>query len=231
MNLIHFAAKGDNFLNYNEIEARIAELMASAEEDGSELVAYIEAQKENYTGDIADFAFREAIRQGNISYIVNHVDEFELNDKGDCSSYLYESDDPDVQEVLMEYGACRSWGDYCNCRFAFETSEGYILAFDEDFQEEVFQKYLEVNHISQKDIISMFDNESSAESFDDAHERYFFDDMDAMGVTVEDNEISFEDKVDSDGYELYELIEELGWSCSFEGESWKLETNGVYFIR
>ena len=31
--------------------------------------------------------------------------------------------------------------------------------------------------------------------------------------------------------EINELIEELGWECDFEGESWKFETNGVYFIK
>ena len=30
---------------------------------------------------------------------------------------------------------------------------------------------------------------------------------------------------------LRDLLEELGWYCAFEGERWKLETNGVYFIR
>ena len=77
----------------------------------------------------------------------------------------------------------------------------------------------------------MFDDEDAVESFEDESDRCFADDMEALGICVEDNEIVFEDKVDSDGWELRDLLEELGWDCSFEGEQWKFETNGVYFIR
>lgn len=205
--------------------------MASAEDDDSEVTGYIEDQKDHYSEDLADFAFREAIRQGVIPYIENHAEEFDLNDNGDSSSYLDESDDPDVQEVLMECGAYRSWEDYSDCRFATETVNGSILAFDGDFQKEVFQKYLDSYGLSEEDVVSLLDDEDAASNFEEEHERCLSDDMEALGVCVEDSEISFEDKVDSDGSDLREIIENLGWSCSFEGERWKLETNGVYFIR
>ena len=214
-----------------EIEAHIAELMGCAEDDDTEVIDYIESQKDNYTGDIADFAFREAIRQGAVSYIENHAEEFDLNDGDGYSTYLYESDDPDVQDVLMECGAFRSWDDYSDCRFAVETINGEILAFDEAFRQEVFQKYLKTYHLTEEDIIAMFDDEDAVESFEEAHERYFSEDMDSLGVCVEDDEIFFEEKIEAEGWELRELIEDLGWACSFEGERWKLETNGVYFIR
>ena len=204
--------------------------MASAEDDDSEVVEYIEEQEGNYTGDIADFAFREAIRQGIISYIENHAEEFDLNDGGGYSTYLYETDDPDVQDVLMECGAFRSWEDYADCRFAYETVNGMILAFDEDFQREVFQKYLENNNLSQEDIIAKYDEDEEA-FLEDENIDCFSEAMEAMGIRVEDGEIVFEDKHDQiDGYDLCEIIEDLGWSCSFEGDSWKLETCGVYFI-
>jgi hypothetical protein len=77
----------------------------------------------------------------------------------------------------------------------------------------------------------MFDDEAQADAFDSEHDRYFVEDMAALGVTVQNRVIEFEDKVDSDGGELRDLLEELGWYCAFEGERWKLETNGVYFIR
>ena len=92
------------------------------------------------------------------------------------------------------------------------------------------QKYLETYNLSEDDVIAMFDDEDAAESFEDEQSRCFSDDMDAMGISVNDGEITFEDKVDCDGWELRELLECLGWSCSFEGDSWKLETIGVYFI-
>lgn len=50
-----------------------------------------------------------------------------------------------------------------------------------------------------------------------------------MCINVEDDAISYEDMIDSDGWELKELLEYLGWHCSFEGTSWKLETAGVYY--
>ena len=214
-----------------EIEAHIAELMESAEDDDSEVIEYIGEQKDNYSGDIADFAFREAIRQGIISYIENHAEEFDLNDGDGYSTYLYETDDEAVQDVLIDCGAFRSWEDYSDYTFAMETINGSILAYDPDFQLEVFEKYMETYGLSEDDIIAMFDDEDAVESFEDEQGRCFSDDMAALGVSVENDEITVEDMVDADGWELRELIEELGWECDFEGDSWKLETNGVYFIR
>ena len=101
----------------------------------------------------------------------------------------------------------------------------------EEFQKEVFQRYLEKYGITKDQVVTMFDDEDAVESFEDESDRCFADDMEALGICVEDNEIVFEDKVDSDGWELRDLLEELGWDCSFEGEQWKFETNGVYFIR
>ena len=131
----------------------------------------------------------------------------------------------------MECGAFRSWEDYDDCRFATETVNGTILVFYEEFQKEVFQRYLEMHGITQDQVVTMFDDEDAVESFEDESDRCFADDREALGICVEDNEIVFEDKVDSDGWELRDLLEELGWDCSFEGEQWKFETNGVYFIR
>ena len=51
-----------------------------------------------------------------------------------------------------------------------------------------------------------------------------------MGISAEDGDIAFSDMVGDGGYSTKELLEELGWDCSFEGDSWKLETLGVYFI-
>ena len=54
---------------------------------------------------------------------------------------MYETDDEEMQEILMNHGAFKSWDDYEDCRFAMETVNGEILAFDSDFQQEVFKKY------------------------------------------------------------------------------------------
>lgn len=214
----------------SEIEQRIAELFNGYEDD-SEIVAYIAEYESMYSGDIYDFAFREAIRQGVAEYIEEYAENFDLNDGDGYSTYLHETDDEEIQDLLMDLGAFRSWDEYDDCKFAVETINGSILAFDSDFQREAFAKYLEICGITADDVISMFEDEEEADEFDAEHDRYFTEDMSALGVFVEDGVIVFEDKVDSDGGELRDLLEELGWDCTFEGERWKLETNGVYFIR
>lgn len=214
----------------SEIEQRIVEMFNSYEDD-SEIVAYIAEYEAMYSGDIYDFAFREAIRQGVAEYIEEYAENFDLNDGDGYSTYLHETDDEEIQDLLMELGAFRSWDEYDDCKFAVETVNGSVLAFDSDFQREAFSKYLEICGITEDDVIAMFEDEDLAEAFDSEHDRYFIEDMAALGVAVQDGSIEFEDKVDSDGGELRDLLEELGWDCAFEGERWKLETNGVYFIR
>ena len=53
-----------------------------------------------------------------------HAKEFELNDLGDYSTYLNESEDIEMQDILMSLGAFRSWEEYWDCRFALETVNG-----------------------------------------------------------------------------------------------------------
>lgn len=217
-----------------EIEKKIAELFGAYEDDKT-ITEYLEENEEDYSDDIYDFAFREAIRQGVTEYIENHVDEFDLMDNGDSSSYLYETEDEDIQDLLMSYGAYRSFDDYTDYKFAVETVNNTVLSFEADFQKEVFEKYLTQYGISRGELVEMFSDEDKVEEFEDEHERSFEEDMAAMGITVEDGEIKFLDKADwendDNGIELYELIKELGWECNFEGESWKFETTGVYFIK
>ena len=90
---------------------------------------------------------------------------------------------------------------------------------------------MELYGITEEDVIIMLEDEDRAEEFDSEHERFFCEEMETLGVEVANDAISFIDKVDSDGGMLRDLLEDLGWDCSFEGERWKLETNGVYFIK
>ena len=218
----------------SKIEKKIVALFKAYEDDEA-IIEFIEENEDEYSGDLNDFAFREAIRQGITDYIDNHVDEIDLMDNGDSSSYLDETEDEAIQSLLMSYGAYRSFDDYTDYKFSVETVNGTVLSFDSDFQQEVFEKYLSTYGLTREGVIAMFDDEELVEVFEDEHERSFEDDMSAMGIAVEDGELTFLDKTDWDnndfGIELYELVEELGWNCEFEGESWKLETNGVYFLK
>ena len=122
-----------------EIEQHIAELF-SAYEDDAALVEYLADHEDIYSDDIYDFAFREAIRQGVTEYIEEYAENFDLNDGDGYSTYLHETDDEEIQDLLMELGAFRSWDEYSDCKFAVETVNGSILAFDSDFQKEALFK-------------------------------------------------------------------------------------------
>ena len=218
----------------SKIEEKIVALF-NAYEDDDEIDEFLEECEDEYSEDIRDFAFREAIRQGITEYIENHIDDFDLMDNGDSSSYLDETDDEDIQELLMSYGAARSFDDYTDCKFAVETVNDNVLSYDRDFQEEVFKKYLSVFDLTSQSIVEMFLDAGLVENFEKKHSRDFKEDMSLMGISVQDRKIKFSDRTDwsnnGNGIELYELIEKLGWECEFEGDSWKFETRGVYFIK
>lgn len=198
----------------NKIESKIEKMLKSNSFDLDEFEEYFEEHEDKYNEEeheyeLAEFAFRTAIRVGNVEYVEEHVEDFDLNDNGDSSSYLNETEDEEMQELLMDHGAFRSWEDYSDCRFAMETVNGTILAFASEFQKEVFEKYTE-------------------EQNDDEEIKQV---MELLGITIEGDELKFADLTDTLGDEVKDLIEDLGWDCDFEGDNWKLETCGVYFIK
>lgn len=136
-----------------------------------------------------------------------------------------------MQDLLIKLGAFRNEGDYCEYRFAAGAFGDYFIAFDKDFQNEVFEKYLETYGISRQDVINMFEDAEAADSFDDENDRCFVDDMEALGVVIKDGEIVLEDDIHVVASVTRDLIKELGWECDFEGDSWGLETRSVYFIK
>lgn len=215
----------------NKIENKIEKMLKSDSFDIDELNEYVEEHEDDYNEDgneyeLAEFTFRAAIRLGNVEYVEEHADDFDLNDNGDSSSYLYETEDEGMQQLLMDHGAFRSWEDYTDCQFAVETINGSILAFQPEFQKEVYEKFKEENDLSDEDVIRILSEES-----DDYDEDELKTSLEWIGVFVEDEEIAFRDIVGDEDYDLKDLLEELGWDCDFEGDMWKLETNGVYFIK
>ena len=211
----------DKIDNY-DIESEVDRMLEELEDDFTELEDFISEHKDEYSDDLADYAFRTAIQNGNRKYVDQYADDFDLNDSGDgYSTYIYETDDEDMRELLMDHGAFKSLDDYSECRFAMETMNGEILAFDEDFQREVFEKFKEENDLTDEKVIEMLTED----------EGDFVNELECIGVTVKNGEISFEDKCCEDGCDLRDLLESLGWECDFEGDSWKFETLGVYFIK
>lgn len=215
-----------------EIEARIRELINDLAGDTGEVERYIASQEESYGEDITEFAFREAVRAGNTAFVEAHACDVELNDGDGYSTYLEETDNADMQQLLMERGAFRSWDDYENCRFATETVNGTILAFDDSFQQEAYEKYKATFGLTDEDIeniISGYEEDEDGNPYDTDRDVEY--DMETLGVTVDCGIPSFAYMCGEDSGDLVDLLAELGWDCEFEGSSWKLETTGVYFIR
>lgn len=217
----------------NEIEIHLRELLESDPTDFEEIEEYISDAEDCYGGDLYEFAFREAIRCGALNYVEAYAGDFDLNDADGYSTYLYETDDPTMQEILMDHGAFRSWDDYVDCRFAVETVNGSILAFDDAFREEVLEKYLSAAGLTREKVIGMLDGDYDPEetpTLSENLDRCIEEDFDALGVSVEAEKIVFSYMIGENGYQTRELLEELGWECDFEGDSWKLETIGVFYI-
>lgn len=55
--------------------------------------------------------------------------------------------------------------------------------------------------------------------------------MEMIGVLSEDATIAFKDMTGGDGNNTVELLEELGWELEFEGNSWRTEKAGVYYLK
>ena len=211
--------------NAEEIEAYIIQALSKSTKVFSELYDYMEEHSEDYDDDIEEFAFRAAVRVGNFEYVNEHIDDIELNDCGDCSTYLDETEDESMQDLLMSHGAYRSWDFYGDFKFAMETVNGSLLAFDMDFQYDVYEKYKETFGFTDAMISAALESGET-----ELGDRDVESDMETLGVSFNNGEPSFEDMCGEDGMELMDLLEELEYDVSFEGESWKFETLGVYFI-
>ena len=219
-------------MSNNTVEKRIIELISEYDSDEEEIIEYIEENTEDYDGELSEFAFREAIRQGKLDYIDAHIGEFDLMDGGDCSTYLDETDDAEILERLFQNGASRSWGYYADFRFAVESGEYEVIAYSESLQHELFQKYLMKFNLSEDDVITLLSDEDEVETFDQENDRSFNEDMEAIGVALDDDDgLSLLYEGSYDGRVLRHLLEEFGWTIEFEGEEVRFETNGVYFIR
>lgn len=221
--------KPDSF----EIEFQIQELLASDPEEFDEIEEYICKVEDYYLDDLKEFTFREAIRCGAANYVAAFSEYFNLNDRDGYSSYLLETEDKEMQELLVRCGAFISLDDYEEHRFAVESENGGILAFDSDFQMEVFEKYLSFTGLSYDKALQMLGEEYDPHEDDELSlypVRNYSDELKALGAYAYNNLILFSDMVGQSGYGTQALIEELGWECSFVGDAWSLDMSGVFYI-
>lgn len=91
--------------NDGQIECDIDQMLEDSEDDFSELYDYLNENEDCYESDIREFAFREALWMGKTRYILENIDDIELNDDGDCSSYFDETEDGELIRILLEHGA------------------------------------------------------------------------------------------------------------------------------
>lgn len=217
-----------------EVTARIDALFAAAKEtdDYSAIEALVE-EADNFRID--KYAFGKAVELGCLTYVDDHAEDsnVELNDpdEGYCT-WLYSTDNQEIIQCLRDHGAWRQWDDFRSDEFlfAYETNCGYILALDDDFQKEVLKAYLDQNGLTEQDIIDFFEAGDGYEAPEDA-DYDLEEDLSALGVTFDDGKITFFFPDDEwAGRAFCDVMESLGWDTEFEGDSWKLETIGVYYI-
>ena len=97
--------KYEDELEDETIESEIRRMLGESDDDFSELDGFVADHKDAYSGDLADFAFRTAIQTGKTEYVNVHAENFELNNGEGYSTYLYETDNEEMQEILMDHGA------------------------------------------------------------------------------------------------------------------------------
>lgn len=179
-------------------------------------------------------ALELAVEQGCTEYVQNHVPEFDPFNLG----YLHDkTTDNDMHETLAELSVFRDAEDFFDCKFAMETTNGTVLAFQPEFQRECWDKFRELHPCSDEDvlrILGVLEEEGDLDFVELEDEEYEIARACTLlnvreengGIVLED----FDDTLEKEYWDLSDLIDELGYETRFEGDSWKLETNGVYYI-
>ncbi|MCR5610625.1 MAG: hypothetical protein K6F68_02165 [Clostridiales bacterium] len=180
--------------------------------------------------DLVKIALEIAVECGNTDYVEEHIEDYDTWDMG----YLMNlTDDPNMIETLNEHGVYHDWDYFADFRFAYETVEGSLLAFDSDFQKEAWEKYLAYKGLTEQIVISALSGDDIENGDIDSEDVEFACGL--LGVALVDGALSINDPdIDNDpnvdGWSIVELLREIGYDVNFEGESWKLETSGVYYI-
>lgn len=219
-------------ISENDAQAKLRELLKNNPRNLTCVEVFQDVLWQDYD-KVIEMTFRVAVQCGATEYIEMYANDIDLNDEGGHSSYLYETEDARVQDLLISMGAFRSWDDYGNCLFAMETINDSILAFDDDFLSEVVHKYLEYEDISEEKAAAILAGEFDAEDEDgvETDEETIREELTLLGCEICDGELVWNPPFEAvGGFQFPEIFERLGWDVSFEGESWKFETNGVYFI-
>ena len=75
-------------MNRFEAEIKLDELFGQVENgDYSEIEKFVEDNEYEFDEDLAELAFRMAVRGGHIEYVSNHISDVDLNDGDGGSTY------------------------------------------------------------------------------------------------------------------------------------------------
>lgn len=239
--VFNYSLPDDNFLEEKKLSDEQIENAVNRFFDGkpddeemfSPLEYYFrEKYSRQYSGDLEIFSFVSALRHNNYEYVYENVDNIDINDKGSYSSYLYETTDNEIKDLLFEYGAIRNEDDYCNekYKFVYDNDADEVLVFNEDFQKKVYNKYKKVHKLNDKLISRILESEGNMDDEDDDDDIDYctiYDELDTLGISSDDGEIVFGDP----NGDPRDILEELGWECDFEGETNHFGSYGVYFIK
>ena len=208
------------------IDSAIEELLRKSPIDFHEIKTFISDNEDGYDGDLAEHVFRLAVRLGCEDYVREYADDIDLNDEGDCSSYLHENESEDMQELLFDHGAFRSWDEYDECNFALETMNWTVLVYSDELQEEAMEKCLDEYDLSVGELEDFLEDDSISKRKKDR----LIGSLEMLGITVdEDGDIGYAGEIAP--RDLLDELVNLGYEVDFEGQSNRFESNGVYFIK
>lgn len=184
--------------------------------------------------ELGTVALETAVKQGCTAYVREHANDFDTF----YMSYLHDlTTDTFMHSALAEAGICRDSEDYSGFRFAMESTNGTVLSFDPELQKECWEKYRELHPCSDEDVLrvlqAMEDGDPETADLENDDEYELAKACALLNVSEEDGGITlipFDETCGKTYWDLPELLDSLGFDTGFEGDSWKMETDGVYYI-
>ncbi len=222
-------------MTLNEILSRLKEAFES--EDIDRVEELVNEYEDDFDDEnLGQKALELAVEAGCTDYVEEHIDDF---DTWDMAYLMNLTDDPEMIETLNGHGIYHDWEYFDGFRFAYETVNGTVLSFDSDFQKEVWAKYMEEQSLNDERVVELLEKFSTGEDLSEEEEELEMA-CELLKVSVSEDgtlqlgEYGWSGEVESEcgasGFDLVELLENLGYDIKFEGEQWKLETNGVYYL-
>lgn len=203
--------------------------------DNETVEKLIEQYADDWDGDddLMTTTLGLAVEGGNTDYVEAHIDDF---DTWDMAYLMNLTDDPEMIETLNDHGIYHDWDYFADFRFAYETVNGTFLSYDPELRKEALEKYLSQNSLTQGQITAILADEEPNDVPDDIDPDDVKYACELLGISLVDGELVPDEPgpmgdYPIDGWEAVDLLERLGYDISFEGEIWKLETNGVYYLK